>query len=257
MSEQVTTRVTDEQLKIVLEKHHKWLNSEEGGERADLTSANLRYANLRFADLRFANLRRANLTSADLTSADLRRANLTSADLTSADLTSADLRFANLRYADLTSADLTSADLTSADLRFANLTSADLTSANLRYANLRFANLDTVRQELILAILHLPDEIPALRKAVIEGRIDGTTYTGQCACLAGTLCNAKNIDFAAFQEQGLMPIDASSPREMWFWRIKPGDTPKNSQLSKITLEWIDEAMALVAKIRGVNQVAVS
>ena len=105
-----------EKLKIILDKHLKWLKNEGGGERA--------------------NFRSADLTSADLTSADLTSADLTSADLTSADLTSADLRYADLRYADLRSADLTSADLRYADLRSADLTSADLTSADLRYANL-------------------------------------------------------------------------------------------------------------------------
>lgn len=46
-------------IKIVLEKHAKWLRGEDGGERA-----NLRGANLRGADLRGANLYNANLRGA-------------------------------------------------------------------------------------------------------------------------------------------------------------------------------------------------
>ena len=45
-----------EKLQEILEKHKKWLNDEEGSERADLSSADLRYADLRGADLRGADL---------------------------------------------------------------------------------------------------------------------------------------------------------------------------------------------------------
>ncbi len=50
-----------EKLKEILEKHQKWLNNEESGERADLG-----YADLRGANLSYANLRGANLSYADL-----------------------------------------------------------------------------------------------------------------------------------------------------------------------------------------------
>jgi len=90
----------------VLARHKKWLENDEGGQRADLLDADLRSADLRSADLRSANLRDADLLDADLRSADLRGANL---------------RGANLRGADLRDADLRSADLWGADLRSANL----------------------------------------------------------------------------------------------------------------------------------------
>ena len=48
--------MTQEELNIILEKHQKWLNNEEGGERADLRGANLSGANLYGADLSDANL---------------------------------------------------------------------------------------------------------------------------------------------------------------------------------------------------------
>ena len=69
-------------LKEVLEKHKKYLNNEEDGERADLS----------YADLRSADLSKADLSDADLRSADLRSADLRSADLSDADLSNADLR---------------------------------------------------------------------------------------------------------------------------------------------------------------------
>jgi len=101
--------ISEQELKQILDKHGKWLRSEDGGERANLRSADLRYADLRSANLRSVNLRSANLSFADLSSADLRYANLRSADL----------RYANISFADLRYADLSSADLSSVDgLRF-------------------------------------------------------------------------------------------------------------------------------------------
>ena len=96
-------------LKMILDKHRKWLKNELGGARADLSSANLYGADLRGADLR----------GADLSGADLR-----GADLSGADLSSANLRCANLSHANLSGADLYGADLSGANLSHANLSGA-------------------------------------------------------------------------------------------------------------------------------------
>ena len=68
-------------IKLILEKHAKWIRGEDGGERADLCGADLCYANLYGANLRGANLRGANLYDANL-----RGANLCDADLCGANL---------------------------------------------------------------------------------------------------------------------------------------------------------------------------
>ena len=98
-------------LNEILEKHLKWLNDENGGERADLYRANLCGANLCGANLCGANLYRA----------DLRGANLCGANLYIADLRGANLCGANLCGANLYIADFRGADLCGANLRGANL----------------------------------------------------------------------------------------------------------------------------------------
>ena len=118
-----------EEIRIVLEKHEKWLNNELGGIRADLSGADiygldLRGANLYGANLIRADLRVAYLIKADLREANLRGANLSGADLSGADLSGADLYGVNLRGANLRGADLSGADLRGADLREANLRGA-------------------------------------------------------------------------------------------------------------------------------------
>ena len=108
--------IAEAELKVILDKHGKYLRSEDNGERANLSYADLRYANLSGADLSNANLSGANLRGADLSGANLSNANLRHADLSGADLSNA-----NLSGADLSNANLSGANLRGADLSFANL----------------------------------------------------------------------------------------------------------------------------------------
>ena len=84
--------MTANELLVILDRHKKWLNDEDGGSHANLRGADLRGANLRGADLRDADLRGADLRGADLRGADLRGAVLLDAVLLDADLRGADLR---------------------------------------------------------------------------------------------------------------------------------------------------------------------
>ena len=137
--------MNNKELKLIIEKHKKWLNNNDGGERADLNGADLRGADLSDADLRYADLRDADLRRADLSGADLRGANLSDADLSDADLRRTELSHANLSCTNLSHADLGDADLSGADLRYANLSHADMHNANLRDADLYRANLSDTK----------------------------------------------------------------------------------------------------------------
>ena len=93
-----------EEIRIVLEKHEKWLNNELGGIRADLREAtlyglNLCGVNLYGADLSGADLRVAYLREANIREANIRGANLSGADLREANLIGANLYEADLRLA--------------------------------------------------------------------------------------------------------------------------------------------------------------
>ena len=76
--------MTQAELNEILEKHKKWLNGEDGGERADLFNADLSDAALFYANLSDADLRGAILRYADLRGAILRYANLSGANLSGA-----------------------------------------------------------------------------------------------------------------------------------------------------------------------------
>ena len=71
--------MTAEKLAEILAKHKLYLYDKEGGERADLSGADLSYADLSGADLSGANLSYADLIRANLSYADLIRADLSGA----------------------------------------------------------------------------------------------------------------------------------------------------------------------------------
>ena len=57
--------ITKDALSEILKKHLSWINDEPGGEKADLSYADLRYADLSYANLSYADLSYANLSYAD------------------------------------------------------------------------------------------------------------------------------------------------------------------------------------------------
>jgi uncharacterized protein YjbI with pentapeptide repeats len=172
----------------------------------------------------------AMASKGNLTGANLRDADLTDANLTGANLTGADLTDANLTDANLAGADLTGADLTGAGLRDANLTGADLTGAGLR----------VIRDDIWAVLCSAPAEADGLRLALVEGRIEGSVYKGECACLVGTLANLRHCGEYAIT--GLSP-NPNRPAERFFLAIRKGDTPETNRASKMALQWVDEFLA--------------
>ena len=124
-----------------------------------------------------------------------------------------------------------------ADLEGAYLKWADLKWAYLKWANLEGANLSSIKNDFWEILLKTKNEIPGLKKALINGKIDGSCYEGECCCLVGTIAKLKQCEYRTLE--GVAP-NASRPAESWFTNIDPGDTPENSQVVKITLEWIEE-----------------
>ena len=156
--------------------------------------------------------------------------------------------------ANLRGSDLHGADLSGSDLRDADLSGSDLRLANLSGANLSGADLSGAKQDMIAEILRLPNELDALRAAIIGGKIDGSTYSGECACLAGTMAKTSGLIVNSGDEIGVdaapFHVDACSPRERFFLAIKAGDTPETNPCSAIALGWVDEAIAIRDMIRA-------
>lgn len=110
-------------------------------------------------------------------------------------------------------------------------------SVSLRGADLSGADLLPIKADFIEVISQAPRELPALIEALKAGRIDGSTYSGECACLVGTIANARGIDV---DSSGFgIPKDSSRPVERFFMAIRKGDTPETNAASKLALEWAE------------------
>ncbi len=221
---------------------HRWTNAVLWEGPAATVKDAIHAAFAADANLCDANLGGANLGGADLGGADLRGANLRDANLRDANL-----RDANLCDANLGDADLGGADLGGADLRGANLRGADLGGANLCDANLRGADLTPIRDDLWAVLSGAPAEVPALLAKLRDGEVDGSCYSGACACLVGTLANARGCDYTAL---GTVTPNSARPAERFFLAIDQGDTPETSQAAKLAEGWISEWLAAMRQAFG-------
>ena len=176
----------------------------------------------------------------------LRGAVLRGAVLSGAVLSDADLRDADLSGAVLSGAVLRGAVLRDANLSGANLSGADLRDADLSDANLSGANLRSFKADFWSILLTARNEVPGVIAALKEGRVDGSTYTGECACLVGTIANVRGVDVYDSSE---IERDSNRPAEQWFLMIRKGDMPGDDTgggfAAQKALEWAEEFQALI------------
>jgi uncharacterized protein YjbI with pentapeptide repeats len=183
----------------------------------------------------------ANLSGANLSDVDLSGANLSGVDLSGANLSGVDLSGANLSYANLSGAKLSGANLSYANLSRADLSGVDLSGADLSRADLSRANLSAIKNDLWSVLLQQKEEVLGLKNTLKLGNIDGSVYDGDCCCLIGTIGKVANCNYKNLKVQP----NPNRPIERWFLAIKKGDNPENSQVAKITLEWIEEFETLI------------
>lgn len=102
---------------------------------------------------------------------------------------------------------------------------------------------DEVKEDLFeLLALAYPPEIAELKTAFLEGRIDGSLYKGECACLVGTIAKARGVghlEIEDWDKLGLR-VDPTSPAERFCTRVERGDTPDISSTAQKFVQWIDE-----------------
>jgi hypothetical protein len=213
-------------------------------------SQDMHGAYLAGADLRGCWLQGVDLGEADLSGVNFEGASLEGAYLSGANLSGARLKGANLRGVFLTRASLVGADLSHAtaagafldyaDLTRANLTGADLLDADLEGANLESADLAAIRDDFECLLSAAPQEAPGLLRALLDGRIDGSVYEGECACLVGTVAKLRGCRWD--QMPGIW-ANTERPIERWALALREGDTPENSPIAEITAVWLQQFLA--------------
>jgi hypothetical protein len=174
----------------------------------------------------------ARAAGSDLSDSDLSGSNLSGSNLSGSDLSGSNLSGSNLSGSDLSGSDLSGSDLSGSDLRDSDLRGSDLSGSDLRGSN-----LTPIRDDIWAVLSSAPREVPALIEALKAGRVDGSTYSGECSCLVGTIAKARTVHF-----ENLVGLEPNSyrPAERFFMGITKGDTPETSQFSKLALDWSQE-----------------
>lgn len=101
-------------------------------------------------------------------------------------------------------------------------------------ADLSDADLQPIRADFYDVLAWAPSEVPALIEAIKSGRVDGSTYQGECACLVGTIANVRGVNYESLEHASYRPI------ERFFANIRLGDTPETNQSSAIAVDWTQE-----------------
>ena len=122
----------------------------------------------------------------------------------------------------------------------AYLRGADLSDAYLGGANLSDADLLPIRDDVWAVLSSAPHEAASVRDALAAGKVDGSTYSGECACLVGTIAAARHCGYSEIE--GLRP-NSRRPAEMFFTTIRPGNTPENHGPCRIAHGWVSEWIA--------------
>ena len=182
----------------------------------------------------------ADLRGADLRGAGLQGAGLQGAGLQGAGLRGADLRGAYLQGAGLQGAGLRGADLRGAYLQGAYLQGAGLQGAGLQGAGLRGAGLQEIKKDYFERLSKAKNEVLELYKSIMDGKIEGSVYEGECACFCGTIAKIRKENYREMNID-LRP-EPGSTTEKWFLGISKGDNPDSNQISAITAEWTREFM---------------
>jgi hypothetical protein len=106
-------------------------------------------------------------------------------------------------------------------------------------------DLGQVKEDFSRVVEAVPWEVPALRLTILEGTVDGGTYSGPCCCLVGTIANNLGIGGQITKLTEIYGIEAqaNSPIELFFAHIHRGETPENNPYSRQVMEWCDEFIA--------------
>jgi hypothetical protein len=195
-------------------------------------------------NLGFANLTGLGLRNMRLKSGDFYHTDLSGANLSESNFYDCNFSFTNLSQTILKNTDFHDSDLSDANLsNILNLDGVKLSNACLLRIKLDNTDikesLNNIRDDFWNVLLHSKNEVPGLIIALQTGKINGYVYSGECCCLVGTL-NKLNPSITC-----LIKPDSNRPIERWFLSIKPGDTPENSAIVRITVKWAKEFLELI------------
>src|SRR3990167_2405162 len=163
-----------------------------------------------------------------------------------ADLSGLNLSGSNLSNADLSGSNLSGSNLSNADLSGSNLSDAHLSCADLSGSTLSYTDLSAIKTDYFSVLSIAKDEVLSFYNLVLEGKINGRVYEGDCVCLVGSIANIRKENHEKLTID-LKP-ESTRPIEQFFAAIRRGDTPETNPVSAIVKNWTEEFM----KENGIN-----
>ena len=146
--------------------------------------------------------------------------NFSGCDFTHSSLYAATFRNCNFNNSDFTVCDLFKTIFHNCDFSNSSFTSCSLLSTLFDNCNLQDANLTPIRDDVWAVLDTSPHEVPVLRTALLEGRVDGNDYPRVAP--------------------GRVTPGDHRPAERFFNGIKPGDSPDTNPVLAIALGWVNE-----------------
>ena len=196
----------------------------------------------------------SSFTRSSFTDSSFTRSSFTDSSFTDSSFTRSSFTRSSFTDSSFTRSSFTRSSFTDSSFTRSSFTDSSFTRSrfdNDTIKNIREAGqlkmFNDYRNDLWAILLYAQNEIPALIVALNSGNVDGSTYSGSCACLVGTIANARHCDY-----ESLITIkpDSNRPAEQWFMQINSGDTPDKSEVAKLTIEWVEEFAAMINQLQS-------
>jgi hypothetical protein len=158
------------------------------------------------------------------------------------DLQWGDVRWGDLRLGDVRLGDVRWGDVRLGDVRLGDVRLGDLWWGDVRLGDVRLG--DAIWQDYFDVLWRAPHEVAGLISALKNGKVDGSTYESECACLVGTIANLQHCNYNDIP--GLVP-DRSRPIERFFLAIGTESTPENNPWSRVAVRWAEIFQELSVK----------
>lgn len=102
--------------------------------------------------------------------------------------------------------------------------------------------LSEMRADVRAVLDEAPREVRHVLSALQEGRVDGTKYAGPCACLIGTIANARGCVVSQLGiSYGMRGMGGGwRYAEVFFQMIRQHDTPENNLAARLAAAWVQE-----------------
>ncbi|MCI9130317.1 MAG: pentapeptide repeat-containing protein [Eggerthellaceae bacterium] len=138
-------QITEQELEEILEKHRLWVRDKPGGERADLTDADLRGIDLREALLSSAACKGACFDGVDMRGSNISAADMRGASFRMTKMHGSYARGTRFNRAEISRSNMNKMLLREADFSKARIENTDMDACDLRDAIAKEAILDGVK----------------------------------------------------------------------------------------------------------------